>query len=204
MTVLSIVGGGWSFQGVDHKRLPGNVIAVNDAMKYLQCSISYIVSMDRLWTEHRWNDLCNLAKPTFIRRAALKNVNLFRRNWLQPFDNSLNEPLMSLDPTVLNGANSGACAINLAFTMRPKELYLFGFDMCRSSKGEVYWHPPYPWAKQSGGTGNKRYVEWATSKFLRTAAQQFMDLGTKVLNVSMESKIAVFERVSAKDLGIAV
>jgi hypothetical protein len=52
---ISIVGGGWSMLDVNQARIPGEIIAVNDSAFYLKRKPNYIVSMDRLWTEHRWS-----------------------------------------------------------------------------------------------------------------------------------------------------
>ena len=48
--VISILAGGWSFRGLDPKRLPGLTIGVNEAALLGETEIT--VSMDRLWTEH--------------------------------------------------------------------------------------------------------------------------------------------------------
>lgn len=218
---VSIVGGGWSMKGIDHSKIPGEVIAVNDSAFLLERKPNYIVSMDRLWVEHRWSNdpankggLVGLMLPTFLRRNVLKNVPWQDRpwGWLHAFDCSIQEPLMSLDPLVLNGPNSGHCAMNLAFTMKPKTLFLFGFDMCRNEKGEAYWFPPYEWVnnkraggvtqsqKAQGATGARRYTEWAG--FMRQAAEQFKDLDCKVFNVSPMSAIQCFEKVSPREMGI--
>jgi len=55
---VSVVAGGPSFgQWLDHNRLPGTVVAINDAALRLMCRVHYAVSMDRLWTENRWEAL---------------------------------------------------------------------------------------------------------------------------------------------------
>jgi hypothetical protein len=208
---ISIVGGGWSMLDVNQARIPGEIIAVNDSAFYLKRKPNYIVSMDRLWTEHRWSmgpgaseGLAALGIPSYIRRSALKNcpwqVNPW--GWLHPFDCLIDEPMMSLDPAILNGPNSGHCAINLAFTMKPQTVFLFGFDMCRNERNEAYWFPPYAWTgKPQGATSVKRYEEWAI--FMKMAAEQFSDLGCKVFNVSPRSLIPYFEKIAAAELGVS-
>lgn len=209
--IVSVIAGGWSFGQVDHAKVPGEVIAVNDSMIRLKREPDYVVGMDRLWITNRWAQLISLARPSYLRGDACKGAACFDEPWdqwpwLHKFECNTKEPLMSLDPKVLNGGSSGACAVNLAFTFRPAELYLFGFDMCLSPAGRAHWYPPYPWIiaqkGYKGATGAKRYAEWAS--VFSSYAQQFKDLGTKVVNVSPNSLIRDFPRVSAKDLGIAI
>lgn len=154
------MAGGPSARDVDLAALPGTVICVNDAaMLAPRCDI--IVSMDRLWIEHRWTALEHLQLPTFVRLSAMHNMldKLFR-SWLRPFENRIDTAGFGNHACMLNGANSGQCALNLAFVMKPKRIRLIGFDMGRSAKGEAYWFKPYSWAQPTGGTSEKRYGEW--------------------------------------------
>lgn len=204
--IVSVIGGGWSFGVVDHKKVPGEIIGVNDALVYFRGDrLDAVVSMDRLWTEGRWSHMEDGNVDCYLRRTTLQNVPWREKTlpWLHTYENSITEPLMSLDPKVLNGRNSGAVAINLAFTMRPTELYLFGFDMCLSPQSRSHWHPPYPWSKgPQGNTGAKTFQHWVGD--MMGYEKQFRDLGTKVLNVSPDSRIGVFKKVSARELGIAL
>lgn len=196
MRDITIVGGGWSVADVDLTRLAGFVIAVNDSGLLLPRSDA-IVSMDRLWTEHRWPKLVELKQKTWLRRSAVQNIprdQLNAADWLTVFSNNNETNRFSDNPSRLNGTNSGACAMNLAYLMRPRRLFLLGFDMNRSPKGKAYWYPPYPWANQNGGTGNKRYKEWA-SQFDECAAA-FRSAGMEVFNVSPRSAIDVFQKIT--------
>lgn len=66
---------------------------------------------------------------------------------------------MSDKPGVLNGTNSGLCAVNLAYQMRPKVLRLYGMDLKRGPKGERHWYPPYPW-NPAKGTSDGTFAKW--------------------------------------------
>lgn len=200
--VYSIVAGGWSFAGFDHKMVPGAVIAVNDTLLHFKSELSYVVSMDRLWTEQRWENLKTRAIPAYLRRSSFKNIPIVDayQEWLHTFECERMNTTFGDTATQLNGRNSGACAMNLAYTLRPRELYLFGFDMCRSPKGEAYWYPGYKWTGKGdkGGTGNRTYDEWVTD--FKRYAEQFAAIGTRVWNVSPASKIDVFPKISNEDL----
>lgn len=205
--VLSIVAGGWSFAGFDHKTVPGQVIAVNDTLLHFTSELSYVVSMDRLWTENRWENLKRRAIPSYLRRSSFKNIHLADEGaggwceWLHTFECD-REPAAPFGETFgqLNGRNSGACAINLAYVLRPRELYLFGFDMNRSPDGKAYWYPGYEWNGKGnkGATGAGKYAEWVTD--CREYAKQFAAIGTKVWNVSPVSAIDAFPKISKEDL----
>lgn len=189
--VISIIGGGYSFSHVDHHKVPGNILCVNDSFKYFQGKTDGILTMDRLWTEYRWVDIKNEGKPFYARRSALQNIRDWReRHWAHLFDNDNHSVTFSEDPAILNGTHSGACAINFAYQHRPEELYLFGFDMQRGPAGQPYWYPSYPWS-QSGATKPRKYEMWA--KEFDLIAKQLKLAGIKAYIVSDRSLIKSFE-----------
>ena len=197
--IVSVLGGGWSARGYDVTRLPGETIGINDAG--LLARTQYIVSMDRLWVENRWDELfrrgmANEFSIAYLRRSALKNITV-RPTFLSPFD--CDHTSVDFSPrgtSRLNGTNSGACGINLAANLKPKRILLFGFDMNRSPKGEAYFYPPYPWAKPQGATSKGRYTEWA-AEFARIA-EQFKARGVEVINCSLTSAITAFPKADPK------
>lgn len=77
--IVSIIAGGWSLKGLQLHNAPGHVIGVNEAGVLLD--VDQIVSMDRLWTEHRWEKLRRLGKQTWLRRNCLLNISE-RPSWL--------------------------------------------------------------------------------------------------------------------------
>lgn len=180
LRLMSIVGGGPSFGSIDRTKLPGEVIAVNDSAIYLpRCD--YVVTMDRLWTEYRWNKIKLMDKQTWIRRSALKKFPEFAE-WqnLHAFENDNGkEGQFSEDPAKLNGNNSGACALNLAYHLRPDHLWVFGIDMRQTPK--PYWYEPYPWAPH-GATKPGHYVNWA--KLLEIMVKQLRAKGIHVTVVT--------------------
>lgn len=172
----------------------GYVIGVNDAG--IEAPVDMIVSMDRLWMEHRYTKMAALAKPTMLRQTSWR-VNLKDKPmWpgLYLFKNDNTSCHLANDPDVLNGCNSGFCAMNKAFQMEPREIYLFGFDHCPNPKGgNSYWFKPYPWAPDSGGKKNK-YIDW-TKKY-GPASHQFRSTGIHVVNVSPQSQMTNFSKIS--------
>jgi len=198
---MSIIGGGWSFANVDPAKLPGHVISVNEAAVLLDPqTIHYGVSMDRLWCEHRYSLLKQRKVLMFGRRAAVKNLMDWEDQGFVIFDNDHTSIRFSESMGTLNGTNSGMCALNLAYKMRPKLLYLFGFDHCRSPAGKAYWHEPYPWADPMGATKPGKYAEW--SRQYDAAAALFKGYGCQVFNVSPQSSIQVFDKIAPHVIGV--
>lgn len=179
MSEISIIGGGASVKNHDLTTIPGTVICVNDAALHSpRCDI--IVTMDRLWTEHRIDDLERLQKPTYIRlRAMINLLDRLHQSWLWPFENRHDTSEFGLHRCVLNGPNSGHCALNLAWVMKPKRINLYGFDMSRGPNGEAYWFKPYGWVPPQGATSNKRYAEWEAH--LQNGIAQCQAVGIEVV-----------------------
>lgn len=201
---ITVVGGGWSALHLRLAKLRRPIIAVNDAACFLPIYADIVVSMDRLWTESRWKWLARREGPTWIRASALQNIPLPElekaqniNRWLTRFACD-NESSMMIErdeysQASLNGTNSGMCAVNLAYQMRPDKVYLVGFDMNRSPQGRPYWHAPYPWTHHAGATSNGKYADWATQ--FETIAAQFRAAGIRVFNVSETSAITAFKKI---------
>ncbi len=193
MDVVSILAGGWSFTGLDPAKLPGHRIGVNEAA--LLGNTDEIVTMDRLWTESRWQQLSELARPAYVRMSALKRIAEPWPDWLRPFTCNHKTVNFAQEDGYLNGTNSGGCAFNRAYQLRPKKLYLFGFDMCRSPANEPYWYPKYTWAPR-GATKNMKYVEWSGQ--FESMAKECRKAGIEVINASMVSRIKAFPQVDPR------
>jgi hypothetical protein len=199
---LTIVAGGWSVRAVDLTRLRGQVIAVNEAAVLLP-RWDYAVSMDRLWTEHRIDHVISrsaehLPRPEiWLRRSAVQNLNVTSWPWVKVFACDHLSSIFTSKPLALNGRNSGFCALNLAWKLRPRRLYLLGFDMVRSPRGETYWHEPYSWGSPTGGTSDGKYESWAAS--FKGASTSFRRISCEVMNVSPASAIAEFKKITPEE-----
>lgn len=199
---VSILAGGWSAAPVWNKRLPGHVICVNEAMVRRPCDSG--VTMDRLWTEHRYERIREAVKRrdigvAYARLSAIQNLVGARvgKGALRPFRCDHATYTMSNDREWLNGTNSGICAINLAWHLKPKRVILFGFDMNTSPDGRHYWHEPHPWAPL-GATTKGKYMAWAEG--FNKIAEQFDHLGIEVLNASPTSAVQAFPKVKPESV----
>lgn len=175
MSVISVLAGGWSASQVSLRHLPGTIIAVNDSALYAP-RWDIAISMDRLWTEHRWEWIGRQSKPIYIRRCALKNCCDEEEPHVIPFECDYKSTQLIDNEGKLNGTHSGFCALNLAYKMRPKEIYLFGFDMQRGPKGEAHWFPQYPWVN-GHATSTGKLASWATQ--FDGAAKQLRQAGIR-------------------------
>jgi hypothetical protein len=195
--VVSVVAGGYSVRDVDLDAIPGFIIGVNDSAYYLpRCDA--IVSMDRLWSENREDFIRSAKRLTYLRRGAAPPA-LEYEPYVTFYKN--NNKTVSFGPTVqhMNGTSSATVALNLAYTMWPKRLFLFGFDMCRGPNNEAHWHPDYPWNVKSTKSG--KLAEWA--KEFSSIYNEFHRKKVEVFNVSTRSKIGVWKRYSPEELGMA-
>ncbi len=173
----------------------GHVIGVNDSFLHAVCD--YGISMDRLWIDNRLDRAKSLGLPLYLRRSAYR-VNNSGKNFpnVHLFDNDHTSDALSDHGGTLNGFNSGMCAINLAYQFKPKQIFLFGFDMTKKKKPQPYWYPAYDWpqARPEGNTGEAKYIEW--SRMFFTAAAQLQAAGIKTFNVSPESQVQAFEKIT--------
>lgn len=197
---VTVLAGGWSVRNIDLERLAGVVIAVNDAA-ILAPRWDYAVSMDRLWTEDRFDKLEArvLEQPkrkAWIRSNALQNMTARAAGcpWLTPFLCDWQATFFTSAPDSLNGTNSGACALNLAWQLQPDRVFLLGFDMNRDQNGQAYWYPPYPWSSLEGSTSRGKYEVWR--KQFALASESFGRIGAEVFNVSPTSAIETFRRIT--------
>jgi hypothetical protein len=194
---ISVVAGGWSVNEVNLNAIPGYVIGVNDSA-YRLPRVNAVVSMDRLWAENRKDFILNCGKPVFLRDVATRDPDLRSAKNVRMYQCDNEKVSFGPTPWCMNGTNSAAIGLNLAYIFWPRKLYLFGFDMCRGPKDEAHWHPDYPWNPKSTKQGKLK--EWGTQ--FRSIAEEFKRKRIDVINVSSRSRIEVFQRVSPADLGM--
>lgn len=184
---IIILGGGKSAGLCSPENLYryGHVIGVNDSAARVRCHTA--LSMDRLWMENHYEACRSLAVQTVFRRCAWR---LTGKDWprLNLFDCDIKTAHMNERVGFLNGDNSGACALNLAYQMRPEKVFLFGFDM----NGSGYWHEGY--SARNKGSGIKRKPDWA-AKF-SYKQKQFSAVGISVFNVNPDSAINAFKKIN--------
>lgn len=200
---VSIVSGGFSASQVDLTTVPGFVIGVNNSALH-QPRIDAAITMDRRWSEAHW--------PFFVEKAGAIKVWMRPNNvirikkvpgwtkpeWLTVYQCDHKSHLMSDIPGQLNGTNSGGVALNLAYSFKPKKLYLFGFDYCPGPRQEMHWFAQ----GETGRVGDYpihtgRYAGWARQ--FSDVAPQFRQKGIDVVNVSASSIVTAFRKITPKE-----
>lgn len=171
--IITVLAGGWSASRFDLRKLPGHVIAVNDAAIYSP-RVDEVVSMDRIWAEHRYAQVRKLNVPIWLRRSTIRHFTVDES--VTTFENDHTSTVLSDESGRLNGTHSGFCALNLAYQLRPRDLYLVGFDMKLGPRGERHWFPNYPW-KSGGGSSAGKLAEWGAQ--FKKAAEQLREAGIR-------------------------
>lgn len=201
LPIVSIVSGGWSASQVDLTKIPGPVIGVNNATLHMP-RVDMAITMDRRWAEAYWPWIRERGNAgslkAFLRRNNVCNI-AERPDWLTIYKNDHKSFVMSDETNTLNGTNSGGVALNLAYSLKPRQLLLFGFDYRRGPKGQFHWFEP---STNTGVVGayaihDNRYRNWARE--FEYAGEQFRRAGIEVLNVSDTTVVTAFKRVSPKE-----
>jgi hypothetical protein len=192
---IIIVAGGPSVfpQQVADLTARGIVIAVNGAA--LNIAYHLALTMDRLFAEKAFPTLVANSRPFLVRRGADKNLP--NNPCVQRFECDHTSTQMSDDIARFNGTHSGLCALNVAYQLRPRAVYLFGYDMGRTKEGAAYWHKPHAWAP-GGGTKDGKYREWAR-QLDDEVAPQFDKAGISVYNLSAYSALRAWPKITFAD-----
>lgn len=195
MRNVTVVAGGASVMNYRLRGIEDNsyVIGVNDAALYTRCHVAF--TMDRLWLEGRQLLLKVIEPPeVWYRRGTPKNFEPPHR-WNAFVHDEGYPTQMTKEYGKLNGSNSGTCAVNRAFQLKPERVFLLGFDMQRGPKSEKHWYPDYPWANdEKSGTKRGTFNDWAQE--FADIALQFNREGIEVFNVNHRSLIEAFPVIS--------
>lgn len=180
--LINIIAGGSSVSqfNMDEVLDTGFTIGVNQSS--VDFDVDMAISMDRLFMEGRYKILERKGVPTYFRRCAWKLG--YHWDQLELFDGDIKTEFMTDRYGILVGNNSGACAINKAYQLRPKKLFLFGFDMC-APKGKHHHHKEYEWTPDN--VSASKYNYW--NKRFKTIYRQLRDNDIEVFNVSPNSAI---------------
>ncbi len=165
------------------------VIAVNGAVDHVRYDVA--LTMDGRFALNRWADL--KGRQAFIRASAWEHaVNAGASPWdgLKIFNCDRVPTFSQRTPTdllKLNGTNSGYCALNLAYVLRPRRVFLYGFDM-----GEpTHFFGNYPWHGQGSTNSREKFQTWARE--MKEARAQFDAAGMQVFNTNPKTSIKYFE-----------
>ena len=193
---LYIVGGGESLIGRDLSQLnkKGRVLGVNRAPDFVPCDVFFTIDHTFLrkrresieqWAASGMEAWACAGEQWFDQEAAIPLVKYLIRVQGTGIDAG--------PGTLINGLNSGYCAVCLAVLKRAKRIYMLGYDL----NGENgHWQDGYDW-----GTGRtKIYFERWAAKFDDIARDLPPDV--QVLNCNPDSGVTAFPFSTYDDIGI--
>jgi len=134
---------------------------------------------------------CN---PNLVKKREVYDVKYVLRDGNHPRGISDKEYRVSWN------LNSGAAAINVAYHLGVKCVYLLGFDMDVSKDGVQHWHRHYPGCKGTGPRDLKKLPFKRHLECFPAMARDAHRLGLQIINVNPESKIEAFKRVKLSDV----
>ena len=143
MKEIFMVGGGPSLKDFDWKRLDGkDCFAINRSYEVLpNAKYLYFADWD-FWGRHQKGLLahsCNIdtgyAKNLCKKQIVHDRVTEYKLTGADGLDTK--------SPGIRHGRNGGYAAINVAYHLGYKRIYLLGYDMGRVG-GESHWHNGHP------------------------------------------------------------
>lgn len=116
---VTIIGGGPSLQGFDFSVLQGKILAINSAV--FHCHADAMVTLDRRWMKKHYNQVSG-------QLPILSNREID------------NYPVTKIDtnPEVDKANMSGPIAMDIAFKLGARRVYLLGFDGGYNEKPNFY------------------------------------------------------------------
>jgi len=140
-----------------------------------------------------WPGLKITCNPRFANKSKrdLEGIKFMAR------DSKHREGISTEPGCVSWNRNSGAAAISLAYHLGVKTVYLLGFDMTLGSQAFSHWHGSHVPDGKKARKAPPFMTHLLAFPAIATDAER---LGVKIYNVSPESKIDVFEKVSLKEV----
>lgn len=178
---INIIAAGNSVSTMDVKEIcrRAYTIGVNGAAIHAPVNIG--ISVDRKWAEEYTPAI--KGRPFFLYKYSEIWPELFLYDWT-------NRGIFSEIPGILDGQTSGHVALNLAYQMYPKKIYLFGFDYT----GKGYWFGGYKWTEDNSKSRTK--AEWLQGF---DVIKTFFDKRNISVKIVGETKIRDFPVISYKD-----
>lgn len=184
-----IIGGGDSLKGFDWNLLkPFLTVGCNDAYK-LGVEICKVC----IFGDFDWFEI-NEPSLQVYKGIVFSNTRKVRQAEIPWVWTTKREFAGLVDGTICWYANTGAMAINLALLLGAGKIYLLGFDMQLSKKGNSNWHP------NTVDKPNKEVYE----KFIKGFSLLVRDMKkcyphVKVINVTDNSSLDLFLKIGVKE-----
>lgn len=185
--IVSVIACGPSALQCGAMRAPGYRIAINGAREYVPHDV--FLTMDGRYARERFKQF--EGTNAYVRASAwehcVRDHDASRWGGLNVFSCDINTTNLSSDPLQLNGSNSGACGIALAFALKPRRVFLYGFDMGK----RTHFFGNYPWLGLGCTTTDQKFRAWR-AEFEHTR-RQFDAAGIEIWNTNPQSEITAFK-----------
>ena len=171
------------------------VIAVNDSYQYTFFP-DIITTLDHAWTQKQFekdpkNGFKYFPGPVVAAvdagnpRIPSENLTYLYRLRREETDNKA--PFSEDPKKIVNGMNSGHCALQLAYLKGCKIIYLLGFDF-KEIDQKTHFHKGYEWHNRV--SSQHLYAKWA--KAMEDTLPQLKNAGVQVFNCSDNSALVCF------------
>jgi hypothetical protein len=189
-----ILGGGPSLKRFPLEKLRDKfVIGCNEAFTLGTDIVQHLIFSDNIWFLKRIQELEDIALNGNLRVYSVSpGTEGYAAGipWLvqlQREDSGLHK-----FPRLGWNKSTGAAAINLAVNLGADRIFLLGFDLGPDDNGITHWHDRYGVVTTESSFHRHRLGFEAVARSLAKFAPD-----VKVLNVSPESKLDMFEKISA-------
>ena len=186
MSTWYLAGGGPSLKNFDWSRLYNkNTIAINRSFQKLPNAPVVLFQDFHFW---QWYEKELVTHPGLIvtceKRITHPKVNIYKKSGPRGIDER---------PGYLRtGNNSGFAAINLAYHLGAKTIFLLGYDM-QFKEGESHWHNGYK-------IENYEKVFKKMIMYFESVVVPLEKHGIDIYNACPDSKIECFTKVSLGDI----
>ncbi len=185
---IYIIGGGPSLKNFDWELLVDkNVLSINRAFQKVPWA------MATFWTDSRFYKWYAKELKRF------KGVKIACR-WSQLYTDDVifarstgGNGIDDYPYHIRAGNNSGYAALNVAFHLGAKKIYLLGYDMSSSDKQGTHWHSGYVTAH------NHDIYERAMIKDFSRVNEAYRKKGINVYNANLDSAMSFVEKCSIED-----
>lgn len=189
--IVSLVACGPSALKCGAVHAPGMVVAINGAAKHVPHTAAF--TMDGRYARNEWQN--HQFKPFVVRESAWQHaVRAGARETPTTvrFAGDNKSAIFAENPEncrggwQLNGSNSGYCALNFAYSLRPRKVILYGYDM----DVPTHFFGDYSWKGEGDSLNANKLQLWAAE--MEYAAHQFRKARIDVVNTNRASAIKAF------------
>ena len=189
---LFIIGGGPSLTDFDWSILKNkNVLVLNRALEKVPNAIAVF-----------WNDVTfhqnhqeELSKFGGVRisttRYSLSHTCDCNIIWVKgnSYTSDMNGPIEESPYTIRQGSNTGYSALNVAYHLGAKTIYLLGYDM-NLNEGKTNWHDGY---KNEVPNNNRTRLNNIFIQQFNGVKKTYLEKGIKIYNLNVDSNLKEFE-----------